>query len=63
MCFLHIARGSFFVTLTLIKIFIMWKWIDKDLFNPLLTQSNEIARMINDLFQSIRQKFSNALHI
>ncbi|SMX54176.1 protein of unknown function [Brevefilum fermentans] len=47
----------------MIKIFIMWKWIDKDLFNPLLTQSNEIARMINDLFQSIRQKFSNALHI
>jgi len=51
--FLHIARGSLYETLTLLEIFHMRDWIKPDIFLELEQKSNEIAKMLNGLINSI----------
>ena len=51
--FLYVARGSLYETLTLLEIFKMRQWIDQEQFLTLEDQSNEIAKMLNGLIQSI----------
>jgi four helix bundle protein len=54
--FLHIARGSLFETMTLLLIYKSRGWISITAFDDLDQRSNEIARMINALVNSIRSK-------
>jgi len=56
--FLYISRGSLYETLTLLEIFAMRKWINIERFKFFETQSNEIARMINGLITSFKQKMT-----
>jgi len=51
--FLHIARGSLYETLTLLEIFHMRDWIKPDIFLEMEQKSNEIAKMLNGLINSI----------
>ncbi len=51
--FLYISRGSLYETLTLIEIFHMRNWIKPDIFLELEQKSNEIAKMLNGLINSI----------
>ena len=51
--FLHIARGSLYETITLLEIFHMRDWIKPDIFLELEQKSNEIAKMLNGLINSI----------
>ncbi len=51
--FLHIARGSLYETITLLEIFYMRDWIKPDIFLELEQKSNEIAKMLNGLINSI----------
>ena len=54
--FLYIARGSLYETLTLLEIFKMRKWISPEQFEGLESQSNEIAKMLKGLINSISYK-------
>ncbi len=51
--FLYISRGSLYETLTLIEIFQMRGWITPETFQKLENQSNEIAKMLKGLINSI----------
>ena len=51
--FLYIARGSLYETLTLLELFKLRKWINKEQFDELERSSNEIAKMINGLIKTI----------
>jgi len=51
--FLCIARGSLYETLTLLELFKLRKWINKEQFDELERSSNEIAKMINGLIKTI----------
>lgn len=51
--FLYIARGSLFETMTLLEIFKLRDWIDNDTFIELENRSNEIAKMLKGLINSI----------
>jgi len=51
--FLYIARGSLYETMTLLEIFKLRDWIDNDTFAELENRSNEIAKMLRGLINSI----------
>lgn len=51
--FLYISRGSLYETLTLMEIFQMRGWIAHETFLSLENQSNEIAKMLKGLIDSI----------
>lgn len=51
--FLYISRGSLYETLTLLEIFQMRGWITPETFQKMENQSNEIAKMLNGLINSI----------
>lgn len=51
--FLYISRGSLYETLTLLEIFRMRGWITPEIYHELENQSNEIAKMLNGLINSI----------
>jgi four helix bundle protein len=51
--FLYISRGSLYETLTLLEIFLMRGWITPDIYHDLENQSNEIAKMLKGLINSI----------
>ena len=51
--FLYISRGSLYETLTLLEIFQMRGWITPETFQKLENQSNEIAKMLKGLINSI----------
>ena len=51
--FLYISRGSLYETLTLLEIFEMRNWINKDQFCHLEIEANALARMLNGLIRSI----------
>ncbi len=51
--FLYFARGSLFETLTLLEIFKMRDWLTVETFNELENKSNEIAKMLKGLINSI----------
>ena len=51
--FLYISRGSLYETLTLLEIFRMRAWITPEAFQKMENQSNEIAKMLNGLINSI----------
>ena len=57
--FLYVARGSLYETLTLLEIFKMRQWIDQEQFLILEDQSNEIAKMLNGLIQSVSRSISS----
>lgn len=52
--FLFIARGSLYETITLLEIFHKQEWIEPTLFRELKTDATEIAKMLNNLINSIR---------
>lgn len=51
--FLYISRGSLYETLTLLEIFQMRGWINPEIFHNLELQSNEIAKMLKGLINSV----------
>ena len=51
--FLYISRGSLYETLTLLEIFQMRAWITPEIYQKLENQSNEIAKMLKGLINSI----------
>jgi four helix bundle protein len=51
--FLYIARGSLYETLTLLEIFKMRNWLNTEAFVDLEHKSNEIAKMLKGLINSI----------
>ncbi len=51
--FLYIARGSLYETLTLLEIFKLRGWLNEDGFFKLENKSNEIAKMLKGLINSI----------
>ncbi len=51
--FLYIARGSLYETLTLLEIFKLRGWLDSKIFIDLENKSNEIAKMLKGLINSI----------
>lgn len=51
--FLYIARGSLYETMTLLDIFQVRGWIPSDAYQSLEKQSEEIAKMLNDLIRSL----------
>jgi four helix bundle protein len=51
--FLYIARGSLYETITLLEIFKMRSWLDDNSFIDLEHKSNEIAKMLKGLINSI----------
>ncbi|HHU08315.1 MAG TPA: four helix bundle protein [Clostridiaceae bacterium] len=51
--FLYISRGSLYETLTLLEIFQMRGWITPEIYQELENQSNEIAKMLKGLINSI----------
>jgi four helix bundle protein len=51
--FLYIARGSLYETLTLLEIFKMRNWLNTETFIDLEHKSNEIAKMLKGLINSI----------
>jgi four helix bundle protein len=53
--FLHVSRGSFYETLTLLEIFLMRGWLTSETFQELEHQSIEIAKMLNGLINSIEK--------
>lgn len=52
--FLTVARGSLYETMTLLELFKMRNWIPEDNFIKLDNLSNEIAKMLNTLKNSIK---------
>ena len=51
--FLYISRGSLYETLTLLEIFQMRGWLNPEIFHNLEQQSNEIAKMLKGLINSV----------
>jgi four helix bundle protein len=51
--FLYIARGSLYETLTLLEIFKMRGWLGTTTFSEYENKSNEIAKMLKGLINSI----------
>lgn len=51
--YLYISRGSLYETLTLMEMFQMRGWITPETFLSLENQSNEIAKMLKGLINSI----------
>jgi four helix bundle protein len=51
--FLYIARGSLYETLTLLEIFKIRNWLNAEAFIDLEHKSNEIAKMLKGLINSI----------
>ena len=51
--FLYIARGSLYETLTLLEIFKMRDWLNAQTYLDLENKSNEIAKMLKGLINSI----------
>ena len=51
--FLYIARGSLYETLTLLEIFKLRGWLKEDIFLKLEENSNEIAKMLKGLINSL----------
>lgn len=52
--FLHIARGSLFETVTLLRIFHQKKWIDDAQLEKVEDAGSEVGKMISGLISSIR---------
>lgn len=52
--FLHIARGSLFETVTLLRIFHQKKWIDDAQLEKVEDAGSEVGKMISGLIGSIR---------
>ncbi len=51
--YLRIARGSVYECIPLIEICFRAKFIDKDVYEALLLDCNELARMLNGLISSL----------
>jgi four helix bundle protein len=51
--FLHISRGSLYECMTLLQLFQRRNWITKEALDPLETQANTLARMLNGLINSL----------
>lgn len=51
--FLHTSGGSLCETLTLLELFELRGWIKNETYESLEQQSNEIAKMLNGLFNRI----------
>jgi four helix bundle protein len=55
--FLMYARGSLFETMTMIELFKLRNWISEDKYHYLISEANQITKMINSLNKNIdRQK-------
>lgn len=53
MHFLYISRGSLYETLTLLEIFQMRGWFCSEQFEEMEGKSNEIAKMLKGLINSL----------
>jgi four helix bundle protein len=52
--FLYIARGSLYETITMLQIFKKKKWLNKESYDQLYSESEEINRMLSGLISSIK---------
>ena len=52
--FLYIARGSLYETITMLQIFQKKKWLDKEYYQKLYLEAEEINKMISGLISSIK---------
>ena len=52
--FLYIARGSLYETITMLQIFRKKHWLDKEYFQKLYLEAEEINKMISGLISSIQ---------
>ena len=52
--FLTVSRGSLYETMTLLELFKMRNWIPEESFTKLENLSNEIAKMLNTLKNSLK---------
>ena len=52
--FLYIARGSLYETITMLQIFRKKYWLDKEYYQKLYLEAEEINKMISGLISSIQ---------
>jgi len=52
--FLYIARGSLYETITMLQIFQKKNWLDKEYYQKLYLEAEEINKMISGLIRSIK---------
>ena len=52
--FLYIARGSLYETITMLQIFRKKHWLEKEYFQKLYIEAEEINKMISGLIRSIK---------
>ena len=52
--FLYIARGSLYETITMLQIFRKKHWLDKEYYQKLYLEAEEINKMISGLISSIK---------
>lgn len=53
--FLMYARGSLFETMTMIELFKMRNWITEEIYLHLVSEANQITKMINSLNKNINR--------
>jgi four helix bundle protein len=52
--FLYIARGSLYETVAMLQIFRKKHWLDKEYYQKLYREAEEINKMISGLIRSIK---------
>ena len=52
--FLYIARGSLYETVAMLQIFKKKKWLNKESYNQMYSESEEINKMLSGLINSIK---------
>ena len=52
--FLYIARGSLYETVTMLQIFRKKKWLDKESYEKLYLEAEEVNKMLSGLINSIK---------
>ena len=51
--FLYIARGSLYETVTMLQIFLKKKWLDKETYERIYSDAEEINKMLSGLINSL----------
>lgn len=54
--FLYIARGSLYESVTMLQVFVKMKWMQKEIYDELYSEAEEINRMLSGFINSIKEK-------
>jgi len=52
--FLYISRGFLYETVTMLQIFLKKNWLNREKYNELYLEAEEISRMLSGLINSIK---------